>query len=700
MTITNLPGPLQEAPLISSWLTFTKDGAVRLRSGRVELGQGNATALVQIAADELDVSPQQIALVAGDTRETPDEGFTAGSLSITVGGTCVRLASSAARQVLLSQAAQLLQSSIEELSVADGMILRAGYATDLTYWSLAKQASLDVRAADHAKPKSSVQRSVSGRSFPRIDLPARVKGAAFIHDLDLPGMLHGRTVHPPSMRSTLRTLDIDALKARRGIHHVLRDGSFVGVIADREEVAVKAARRAAENASWDVLQDAPTDYLAEIDVAGEEPEAVHETGNVNAVEGRTFDARVSRRYLAHASIGPSCAVAQLENGRLTVWSHTQGVYPLRKALADVLEMESDAVNVVHVPGAGCYGHNGADDVALDAALLARVVDGAPVRVVWSRADELGIAPLAPSMVTRASAVIDDDNRIVAMRVAANSPTHGSRPGMNGSPNLRAAAYLERPFPIINSGDVPAAAGGGADRNSIPLYAIPNLKITKRLITSLPYRTSAMRGLGASINVFAIETLMDDIAHETGLDPVQLRLNHLDDARARHVIDTVAQSANWPGTSDQGSGYGIGFARYKNAAAYCAVIARVEVDELIRLTHVWAAVDTGEVINPDGVVNQIEGGIVQSSSWALKEAVGFEGDTVSTLDWSSYPILKFSEIPEISVNLIDRPNETPLGCAEATQGPTVAAIGNAVRNALGVPVRDLPLTRDTIVSAIM
>ncbi|MGI9521881.1 MAG: molybdopterin cofactor-binding domain-containing protein [Hyphomicrobiaceae bacterium] len=699
MRSPKLPAPILNFPLISQWLSFKTKGAVRIRTGRVELGQGNYTALCQIAAEELDLDLDCIDIVGGDTRETPNEGFTSGSQSIAVGGLSVRIAASAARHLLLGEAATLLQADVWSLSVDGGRIIKNGEATDLDYWKVSETVSFDVEAANHANPKLASERMVVGRSLPRLELSERISGAPFVQDLDLPGILHGRPIHPPSMRATLLALDLDALSRRPGVVQIVRDGSFCGVVAKRESDAVEAAKWAHSNARWSDVADALDDPVSTMGQSREASEVIVETGEAASMAGRTFETVVSRPYLSHGSIGPSCALARWDDGRLTVWSHTQGVFPLRTALAQVFAISETDIEVIHVYGAGCYGHNGADDVALDAALLARVVPGRPVRVQWSREDEFRAAPLGPGMVTEVRAVIGGDNRIIAMKVTANSAPHGNRPGRNGAPNLRAAAYLEAPFPVPRSNDVPVANGGGADRNSVPPYTIPNLKVEKRLVHDLPYRTSSLRGLGAFTNVYAIETLMDDIAVALEMDPLEFRLAHLDDERARATLNGAAKLADWKNTrSGNGSGYGIGYARYKNAAAYCAVIVRVEVDEEVRVTHAWAHVDTGEVINPDGVLNQIEGGIIQSASWTLKEAIRFAEGAVASVNWEDYPILKFSEVPQVAVTLANESAEPPLGCAEASQGPTAAAIGNAVRNALGVRVSHLPLTRQAIIAA--
>ena len=593
----------------------------------------------------------------------------------------------------------MLQAQVDDLTIVDGVVHQSGQSTDLDYWALTRTTSLDLSAIDHARPKQPGERRLAGQSLPRLDLSDRIAGTPFVQDLDVADALHGRPVHPPSMLSEIVSVDLAAIEARPGVEAVTRDGSFIGILARREEDAIAAAKWAEGQIEWSTppgIMEIPRDHIAGSDAA---LDVVHQTGAVEGAEGRRFATEVSRPYLSHGSIGPSCALAKWDQDRLTVWSHTQGVFPLQTALSDVLAIPKSSIDVVHVFGAGCYGHNGADDVALDAALMARSAPGRVVRVQWSRANEFRVAPQGPAMVTRADAVVDGDNRIVAMEVVANSPPHGNRPG-NGTPNLRAAAYIAKPWPVPRSGDIPPANGGGADRNATPPYTIPNLKIAKRLVHDLPYRTSALRGLGAFTNVYAIETLMDDIALDLGLDPVAFRLSHLDDQRARAVITATADLGGWSQRDrSDGVGYGFGYARYKNTAAYCAVMVRVEVDADVRLTHAWSHVDTGEVINPDGVRNQIEGGIIQSASWTLKEAVQVADGVVTSTDWEAYPILTFAEVPEIAVTVASQPDLALLGCGEASQGPTGAAIGNAVRDALGVRIRDLPLNRDAIVSAI-
>lgn len=690
---------LADNPKITDWLDFSRAGVVVLKSGKVEIGQGIGTAFVQIAADELDVGPAQFELIAGHTARGPIEASTSSSLSIEVGGRAIRLAASAARHLLLAEGGKLLQASVSNLSIENGRIIVAGRTTDLTLWSLASSVDMAQPILDHAKPKLPSERRLVGTPVPRIDLREKATGAAFIHDIDLKGMVHGRVLQPPARSRRVVSFDEAALRQRYPDVVVVRDGSFVGVIAKREEIAVKAIVAADWLVEWTTSTAGHGDWREAIALDSSVAEEVLVKGSPSAQGGRRIATEIVRPYIAHASLAPSCAVATWHGNKLEVYSHSQGVHDLRAGLSLALGIEADDIVVIHAPGAGTYGHSGQDDVAYEAALLARAVPGKPVRVLWRRAEDFALSPLGPGTLVRAEATISDAGRIETFRIESICQAHVHRPGRGGTANLIAAERLAEPLASSRPSDVPLARGGGGERNAIPLYAIPNVHVSKRILRDLPYRTSALRGLGAYANVFALETLMDDIAAEIGADPVQLRIDHLDDARAVAVICKAADMAGWPGAKRDGEGLGIGFAQYKNRSGYCAVIARALLDRGVRLAQIWSAVDVGEVINPDGVINQVEGAIIQSASWTLHESVALDGDAVATRDWESYRVLKFSEVPEIEVALIARPEEAALGVGEAATAPTSAAIGNAVRQALGTRIRALPITREAIVAAI-
>ena len=704
MTAAVLPTGLAENPRLDRWVSFPSLGKVAIRTGKVELGQGVLTAMAQIAADELDVGLERIVMASGDTDVTPNEGMTAGSQSIQFGGVSLRLACADVRARFLLHAAGVLGCDVAELSVRDGGILCKGAATGQDYWSLADAVSLAAKANADVARKLASDYKIIGQNAARLDLPAKIFGqAAFIHDMVLDGMVHARVVRQPSRGATLTSVDEQAIRrAAKGAIEFVKYGNFLAIIGDDEATVEAAAMAAANHVTWrGVEQISPRQQEASwllqrpsIDrvVGVPEPAA--------ALDGmKRYEATYTRAHLAHASVAPSCALAVYRDSHLTVWTHSQGVYPLRAALAQSLKLDPSMVSVRHVQGPGCYGHNGADDAAGDAAVIAFRMPGRPIRVRWRREEEFGFEPVSPAMVVKVGALLDETGHPVDWTAEIWSGSHSARPGAG---NLLAAEALPSPPPPYPPADVPDTAGGGATRNAEPLYDIAAKRIIHHLVPETPVRTSALRGLGAMPNVFAIESFIDELAERTGEDPIQYRLAQLSDPRARRVIEHVAEMARWKSglPAGTGRGRGIGFARYKNRAAYTAVIAELEVDESIRLLQMWCATDAGLVINPDGAINQLEGGIIQSASWVLKEQVRFEDGGISSLDWDSYPVLRFSEVPDVKVELVNSGTDVPLGAGEATAGPTAAAIGNAVSHALGARVRDLPLTRERIMATLL
>ncbi len=700
-----LPGSLANNRRLEGWLRINADGTVTLFTGKVELGQGILTAFEQIAADELDVAPSRLRLVSGDTGQTPDEGFTSGSQSIEYGGAAIRYACAEARQILLTAAAGRFGPGDYRMAVADGTITGPA-GKSVTYWELSAEAALAREATASAAPKPPEAHKIIGTSRRRRDIPAKVTGgASYVQDMRLPGMAFGRVVRPPSYGATLTELDDAAVRALPGVIAVVRDGSFLGVVAEREEQAIAARAVLARAARWRSGPALPPqgDIYRHLRSLPAEDHVISSKGDTPAPAPRlTLEATYTRPYTAHASIGPSCAIAQMRDGRLTIWTHSQGVFPLRRDLAKALDMDQAAIRCIHAQGAGCYGHNGADDVALDATLLARAAGGRPVKLQWMREDEFGWEPYGPAMSAAASAGLDDSGKIVDWRYEVWTNTHSTRPQKQGV-NLLAAWHMAQPKAPGHPEIIPQPAGGG-DRNAIPLYDFPRQKVVHHFIPEMPVRVSALRALGAYCNIFAIESFMDELALAAHVDPVEFRLRHLADARARAVIETVAQKAGWqagapPGT---GKGLGLGFAKYKNLSAYMAVVVEAEVERdsgTVRVSKAWGAIDAGQTVNPDGLINQSEGGIIQATSWTLKEQVAFTPQHISARDWVSYPILTFPEVPVVDVTVINRPDERSLGAGEAAQGPTGAAIANAVAHATGKRVRDLPLSPDRIKAAL-
>ena len=670
--------------------------------GKVEIGQGIVTALAQIAADELDVDIGRVQMVRASTAGSPNEGITSGSLSVQQSGRAIRHACAQIRRIFLDAASDRLGVGIDALDVEDGTISGPGNVST-SYWELAAEVSLDRDATPGATPKSSTQRTLAGKSIQRVDIPDKVFAhPRFIHDFALPGMLHGRVLRPELFAARLVTLSEDHARAVAGLVAIVRDGNFAGVVSETEDGAENALRALHKDAAWSSGETLPDEErLAEwLKAQPSEPTVIDtKTASGKRAKVRTIGRQYTRPYLAHASIAPSCAIAQWSGGCVHVWTHSQGVYFLRADLALVLKLPVENIIVEHMEGAGCYGHNAADDVALDAVLLAKAAGGRPVRVQWSRQDEMSHAPFGAAMAIEIDADLDAQGEIVEWRHRVWSNGHTARPGRAAQPALLAASELANPFPRYIATNPPQANGGGADRNSIPLYDFPSWEIECHRLLTMPIRTSALRTLGGQGNVFAIESFIDELATDRGEDPVALRLRHLSDSRAQDVIRSVARRANWKPDKQTGRGYGIGFARYKNTGAYCAVVAEVEGAEDVSVKRLTIAVDVGEAINPDGVINQIEGGAIQATSWVLKERVRFDRQRITSNSWASYPILRFSEVPEVQVELIPRPDSEPLGAGEAAHGPVTAAIANAVFDALGVRIRSLPITRDSLIAAM-
>jgi CO/xanthine dehydrogenase Mo-binding subunit len=698
-----LPGNLETNRRLDSWLRFNRDGTVTAFTGKVEIGQGILTALTQVVADELDVAIERVSIETAATARGPDEGITSGSRSIEESAVALRYACAEVRELLLQRAAAQLGASLEKLTVADGVV--TGPGGSVSYQDLADDQMLVREATAQTAPKPVAEHKYIGAAVARRDLPAKISGVpAYVQDMELPGMLYGRVVRPPAYAARLTAIDVTETEAMPGVVAVVRDGSFLGVIAAREEQAVRAARRVARSAQWhnDKILPAdvtPGEYLlaqpARVEVISEKSDVP-----AKARGAQCLAATYTRPYIAHASMGPSCAVAQFADGHYKVWTHSQGIHPLRREMAKALDVAADAFTVMHVDGAGCYGHNGADDVALDAALLARAVPGRPVQVQWMREDEFAWEPYGSAMVVKTGATLDAGGSIVDWQMDVWSYPHSTRPAGKDGVNLIAAWHFAAAKPAATPADPPLPAGG-SHRNAVPLYDFPNQRVTNHLVMHSPLRASALRALGAHANVFAIESFMDELAAAAGADPVGFRLRHLKDPRARAVIEAAVHQSGWkPGTPGDGTrGRGMGFARYKNLGCYVAVIAEVDIEAEPRVTQAWAAVDVGLVVNRDGVINQIEGGVIQAASMTIKEQVSFDRERVTSRTWDDYPVMKFSEAPHVEVTLINRPELPPLGAGEGATGPTAAAIANAVAAALGARVRDMPITRDRVIAAL-
>jgi len=691
---------------VDSFLAINAAGEVTLYSGKVDLGTGVATALPQIVADELDVPLSRIKLIQGDTTLTPDQGPTWGSLSVQIGGMQLRNAAATAKAALLEEAAKRLDAKKEDLKVVDGVV-SAGNKR-LSYGELigGKRFALTL---DHAKPaatKDPKDYKFVGKPVPRVDIPDKVVGRfTYMQDFRVPGMLHGRVIRPAAIGATLENVDESSIKDVAGVVKVVREGNFLGVVAESEWGAIKAAQQL--KASWSKSQTLPDAAKLWDEVRASKvvkDEVTSNIGNTAEVMGqanaKTLKATYDFAIHTHGSVGPSCAVAEFKDGKLTSWSASQATHSLRKQLAMMFGIPADSVRCIYIEGSGCYGRNGHEDAAADAALLAKAV-GRPVRVQWSRADEHGWDPKGPPTLIDLRAAVDSGGAVTAWESEFFIPQQTA-----GSFNVPLVAATLAGMP---AGD--DIAPGNIFQNSAIPYKFANVKTVCRRLASTPFRPSWIRTPGRMQNTYANESFIDELAAAANADPVEFRLKYLDpnDKRGVEVLNRAAALAKWdkrssPRRDQQGdvaAGRGVAYCKYELTRTYIAAVAEVEVKRStgdIRVTKFYLAHDCGQIINPDGVRNQLDGNVIQTLSRTLIEELKYDRSAVTSLDWASYPILQFPQIPELVYDLIDRPNERPWGAGEPSAAVVPAAISNAVFDAIGARLRSVPFTPDKVLAA--
>jgi nicotinate dehydrogenase subunit B len=695
-------------PRLSQWVGILPDGRFELRVGKVELGQGILTALKQIALQELCVGEGAVELAEQTTESVPNEGLTAGSLSIQHSGEAVRRACRQLRASFLGAASLRADIPASALTVIGGNIVDRSGRVVATYAALQDKVDLtvDVDVASDLSRASAEPGGAEAIDLLRVDLPDKVYGRpSFIQDLVLPGLLHARVIRPPMHDAELGEGAEAVLSKVSNSVTIQRDGNFVAVLSDTEEDAYLEAAKVASGLSWAPrvpMPPNPPQLARWMRDQTNETTVIHEVASNpgDVVAATSFKSSYFRPFIAHASIAPSCALALWVNGKLDVWTHSQSIFHLRGALAASLQLDLRSIVVHHVQSAGCYGHNGADDAAFDAAFLAMKVSGRPVRVLWSRENELGSSPVGSAMTADISAQLHPDGSISQWSYEAWSNGFLGRPGYSGMPAFLGDSNRGGSDRLPPSADPRREGGYGIGRNAIPAYSVDGAKVTLHRLLSMPIRTSSLRCLGAHLNVFAIESFMDELAAGGGFDPVAFRIPKLRDERARQVVQRAADLAGWGGAkSGEGVGRGIAYARYKNVSAYCAVVAEVEAAESLKVRRLTIVVDAGQVVNLDGLLNQVEGGAYQAVSWALCEEVKYDQTGITSVDWEQYPILRFSEMPEVKTVVIDRPDAPSLGVGECVHGPVAAALANALHDALGVRVRSMPLNNENIVRAI-
>lgn len=700
---------LESYPLIADWITV-RDGQLLVKTGKVDIGQRISTALLQIAHEELSVPYDQIDIAPVRTGRAPDEGMTSGSNSIEQSGKAVQCAASTIRIRLRRMLAAKFGGASEDWALEDGAFHLPGTNHRFSIMDLLQNLDSATQVDPSAQP---IDRPDGGLPLPQMrGITEMVRGRfTFIHDLDVPDMWHARVVRPPHIHARLKGITGSARDslAKKGLK-LVEDGSFLAVAGPAEWQIVKQAQMLARACDWDTGAGlTETDVFALLNATKaarfSAPDAVPTKGPIpQALVAPDYKARYERPYQLHASLAPSAAMAHWSGGQLMLHSQSQGIYPLRESIADSLELEIDQLCIEHVPGSGCYGHTGADDATFEAALIAMDIPERPILLKWTREDEHMWEPFASAMAVDLAAKMTD-GKITDFSAEVFSDTHRGRPrpgpGRAGPGKLLANRLRAKPI-----GPTPATANlgkhAGMHRNLDPTYDIETKRLVKNLVPDLPHRTSAMRCLGAAVNVFAIESSMDDLARMAGGDPIAFRLVHLEDKRARAVLEALQDElSRWPPATD-GTGRGVAYAQYKNAMARVAVGVQLEISDRaeIRLRRAAIVADAGRIIDAEGLTAQLEGGFVQAASWALYEEVTWDRDGVQTCDWDSYPVIRFDNIPEITVTPIDAPGEKAVGAGEASPGPTLAAIGNAVFDAIGLRIGRLPFKPSSIREAAL
>ncbi|OAJ59859.1 aldehyde dehydrogenase [Paraburkholderia ginsengiterrae] len=699
------------------FLVVRDDGSVVAFNGHVDLGTGIGTALAQIVAEELDVPLTRVSIVLGHTREAPNQGPTIASATIQISAVPLRQAAAQARHYLLGEAAARLKVSAEHLDVRDGVVFPRDGSTvqGVSYCDLVSGKRVELQLAADAPLKSPDAYRIVGRSTPRVDIPAKATGElTFVHDVRVPGMLHGRVVRPPYagiaqggfVGNSLLHVDEASVNELPGIVKVVVIRDFVGLVAEREEVAQQAVKRL--DVRWKAVDGLPSlDTSEEVEAAlranpAKRRELVID-GDVDAALAQDPARTLERTYVwpfqMHASIGPSCAVADYREGALKVWSGTQNPHSLRADLALLMGMDEAHIEIVRMEAAGCYGRNCADDVAADAALLSRAL-GAPVRVQLSREDEHAWEPKGAAQLMDVRGALNADGELAAYDFATRYPS-------NDAPTLA----------LLLTGTISAEPQvyEMGDRTAVPPYDYR----AKRIVcddTPPIVRAAWLRGVSALPNTFAHESFIDELAEQAGVDPVEFRLRHLTDPRAIDLVKAVADKAGWEPRNaerkeeegDIARGRGFAYARYVHSkfpgfgAAWSAWVADVEVNRKsgeLAVTRVVVGQDTGTMVNPDGVRHQIHGNVIQTTSRALKERVTFGENAVTSQEWGAYPILTFREVPVIDVVMMPRHGEPPMGAGESASLPGAAAIANALYDATGVRFRRPPFTPETIRAAL-
>lgn len=688
---------------VDGFLAIDAKGLVTVYSGKVDLGTGLETALLQIAAEELSIPMARVTIIQGDTLLTPDQGVTFGSLSIQVGGMQIRKAAATARDVLLTEAAKRLGVDKASLTVKDGIAMASTGGKGLAYGDLVADQDLHLKVDPKAVNKDPRDYTIVGKSVARLDIPGKVDGRfTYMQDFKRKGMVHARVVRPRAIKATLQAYDDSACRKIPGFVTTVRKGNFLAVVARNEWASIRASRAIVPQWSdWQGLPDRAKlwDYVRATKIVKDEDlQKVGMSGDALAAANvKPISATYDFAIHTHGSIGPSCAIAEFKDGKLTSWSASQQTHLLRKQLASMLALSADDIRCIYVEGAGCYGRNGHEDAAADAALISHAI-GLPVRVQWMREDEHGWDPKGPPTLLDFKGALDASGNIVAWESDAFIP---DRP-KDIVVALVAAELADLPHQPSHPGNVQAAL-------AIP-YTVPNIRATVHNLAETPFRPSWIRSPGRMQNTFGNESFFDEMAIVAGVDPFEYRRRHLADARGLDALARLEKLSAWvprsgPRVAQTGTvmkGRGVAYVKYELVRTYVGVVCDVEVDRSsgkVTAKRFFVTHDCGQIINPDGLRNQIEGNVVQTVSRTLIEQLDFDRSSVTSLDWASYPILHFPDVPEVVMELIDRPAEVPWGAGEPTAAVVPAAIANAVFDATGVRLRSVPFLPEKVLAGL-
>lgn len=704
----NVENNLKKYPKIKHWIKKSKNNKLIIFSGKVEIGQGILFAFQQLVSNNLDFTFDQIEVTCASTDTHPNEAVTSGSLSVQDSGLTLKIV--CANILYFSEKKYISEIGQNKINIEYSKGL---FSQNHDYFKslidLIDDELLE-KTIDINIPK---YKFINNKNeFKNLDLLKKLEGLyIYINDLEIAGMLHGLVLHPKTITGKLNQENFilfqKIISKKFNIIKIVNDGSLIGIISNKKSELMKIERILYQFSLWNESElDLPLNSQYETWLKSQKSLKINISKSFEFpinTNTKSKTLKISRPFITHASVGLCCAIANWSKEHIQVISHSQGIFNLRHDLALAFDLAEDKINVKHHPGAGCYGHNGADDVAYDAVWLARHVPEQPLRVEWSRAQEMSIAPLSPAMYVELTATININGKICAWNYEIWSQAHGTRPGRDKTPALLGSWQTNEPFAISQPVNASEVNGGGADRNSRPIYEIDNIEISLNDIKEMPVRVSALRSLGGHVNVFAIESMMDELALLASIDPIEFRLNHLKNSRAKDVLKTIKKLSSWSNKSkikNEGEGRGIGFAQYKNTGAFCAVVAEVKLTDHIEVKKLFICADVGSIISEEGVINQLEGGSIQAISFTLFEETQLSKNGVDSNDWSKYTIVGFNDIPLIQTELIYNEENPSVGAGECSIGPTAAAIANAVFDAIGIRFTKMPFNKDNLQAQVL